>query len=229
MQKVQGEVPTGLQRQLSVDRGDRQRAAGVVHRSISLSESVSSDMDDYEPMASLRRKDDDYILMRSAGKAGPIEYEDMLPHPVGREKIEQYTVVTSPTRRCVHVHSYLVYVHMYVCTYVCTKACLYVCVQYKVQYELLYSHMYTCVSMYVSVSRHANGTVHVPPSPHSYVHCSSMKKSSSADNLLAEGLYASPRVDTSAAVQQAPPLPPPPTYDAIKTRVSLAVLCCVGG
>ena len=115
MQRLHGEVPTGLRRQLSADRGTRQHhvVASVTHRMGSSSGSVSSDMDEYEPMSSLRREDDDYIVMKSATKSRPIEYEDMQSYPVGRERIEQYTVVTSPAQRCVHT-----------CTHVWTCLCI---------------------------------------------------------------------------------------------------------
>lgn len=43
------------------------------------------------------------------------------------------------------------------------------------------------------------------------------------DNLIVEGLYAAPRGGVAAVDHQAPPLPPPPTYSAPRTRVSLAV------
>lgn len=131
MQRINGEVPAGLQRQLSIDRAIRQHhvVANGVHRTTSSSGSVSSDMDDYEPMASLHREPDDYIMMKSATrKSGPIEYEDMQPYPVGREKIEQYTILTSPTKRCVHVHTYICsYVCVKVHKFVCTHICVYVC------------------------------------------------------------------------------------------------------
>ena len=92
----------------------------------SSSGSVSSDMDEYEPMSSLRREDDDYIVMKSATKSRPIEYEDMQPYPVGRERIEQYTVVTSPAQRCVHTRTHVwtcLCIRIYRSVTVCIRAC----------------------------------------------------------------------------------------------------------
>lgn len=117
MQRIHGEVPAGLQRQLSADRGTRP------HHVVA-SGSVSSDVEEYEPMSSPRPEEDDYIVMKSACKSRPIEYEDMQSYTVGRDKIEQYTAMTSPTRRCVHMHACVCYVCMYVvqdkCVCICT-------------------------------------------------------------------------------------------------------------
>lgn len=107
---------------------------------------------------------------------------------------------------------------MYMHTRTYVHASLFVNVLYTSLYVIMYMNVcvytHSCVrsERYVLVVSHSSCT---------HLHCSSMKKSSSADNLLLEGLYASPKGSIPAAEQQAPPLPPPPTYDAPRTRVSL--------
>lgn len=147
MQKIHGEVPAGLRRQLSADQGTRQHlvVASGTHHVGSSSGSVSSDVDEYEPMSSLRREDDDYIVMKSASRSRPIEYEDMQSYPVGRERIEQYTVVTSPAQRCVHTHT-----HVWAC--LCTDTargvlCAFMCAH-------THRHAVVCVKMHKSLCIH---------------------------------------------------------------------------